>query len=205
MAIRLRQTLPGGAIPMSRTLPRCAILLSCMAAASISHAKAPRALEIYFVDVEGGQSTLIVTPQRQAMLIDTGYAGNGIGYKPGAPRDARDANRIAAAAADAGIHKIDYLLITHFHDDHDGGVRELSQLIPIGTFVDHGSPSAQVASNTGVEQLDAFGVYASVRSGSPHLEPKPGARFAAQRSRCDDCERGRIDSHQALAASGDQE
>jgi competence protein ComEC len=134
-------------------------------------------LQIYFIDVEGGQSTLVVTPTRESLLIDTGFAGNGVGYHPGDPHQARDANRIVAAAHDAGIQKIDYLLITHFHDDHDGGVRELSQLMPIRTFIDHGIPSPDVASNTGVEQLDAFGVYASVRSGSPHLQPKPGDRL----------------------------
>ena len=144
-----------------------------MAVAAANAAPSTAALQIYFIDVEGGQSTLLVTPQRESLLIDTGWAGNGVGYHPGDPHQARDANRIVAAAHDTGIQKIDYLLITHFHDDHDGGVRELSQLMPIRTFVDHGIPSPDVASNTGVEQLDAFGVYASVRSGSPHLQPKP--------------------------------
>src|ERR1700759_4347084 len=63
-------------------------------------------LQIYFIDVEGGQSTLIVTPDRHSLLIDTGWAANGIGYSPGNPHDARDANRIVAAARDAGISKI---------------------------------------------------------------------------------------------------
>jgi competence protein ComEC len=130
---------------------------------SVSAAPGTRSLAIYFIDVEGGQSTLVVTPDRHSLLIDTGFAGNG----------ARDANRIVAAARDAGITQIDYLLITHFHTDHDGGVRELSQLLPIKNFVDHGSPSADVA-NAGVEQNDAFVVYSAVRSGSPHLQPKPG-------------------------------
>lgn len=142
---------------------------------SVSAAPAPstRSLAIYFIDVEGGQSTLVVTPDRHSLLIDTGWAGDGSGFHPGEPRQARDANRIVAAARDAGITQIDYLLITHFHTDHDGGVRELAQLLPIKTFVDHGSPSAEVA-NAGVEQRDAFVVYSAVRSGSAHLQPKPG-------------------------------
>ena len=68
----------------------------------------------------GGQSTLLVTPDKQSYLIDTGYAGGGTG------RGWRH-NRIVAAAHDAGVKQIDYLMITHFHPDHDGGVVELSK------------------------------------------------------------------------------
>lgn len=89
-------------------------------------AKPQPPLRIYFVDVEGGQSTLIVTPAKQSVLIDTGWAG------------ARDAGRIVDAAKAAGIKKIDYVLITHYHDDHVGGVADLLQRIKVGTFVDHG-------------------------------------------------------------------
>src|SRR2546425_13112635 len=79
-------------------------------------ASAAKTLDIYFIDVEGGQSTLIVTPAGQSLLVDTGWAGN----------NGRDAGRIMAAARDAGITRIDYLLTTHFHTDHDGGVTELA-------------------------------------------------------------------------------
>ncbi len=85
-------------------------------------------LDIYFIDVEGGQATLIVTPARESLLVDTGYAGN----------NGRDAARIMAAVRDAGLDDIDYLLITHFHRDHDGGVVELAQQVPIRAFIDHG-------------------------------------------------------------------
>ncbi|WP_245632618.1 ComEC/Rec2 family competence protein [Edaphobacter aggregans] len=85
-------------------------------------------LKVYFVDVEGGQATLFVTPAGQALLIDTGWAGN----------DGRDADRIVAAAKDAGIKKIDYVLITHYHDDHVGGVPQLLDRMPVGAFIDHG-------------------------------------------------------------------
>jgi glyoxylase-like metal-dependent hydrolase (beta-lactamase superfamily II) len=84
-------------------------------------------LDIYFIDVEGGQSTLIVTPAGESLLIDTGYAGN----------NGRDSKRIAAAAKAAGLKQIDYLLLTHFHGDHAGGVAELSKVLPIRTFIDH--------------------------------------------------------------------
>ena len=151
--------------------------LTPASAAGSATAPDARSLEIYFIDVEGGQSTLVVTPDHHSLLIDTGWAGNGVGFHPGDPLMARDANRIVAAARDAGIKQIDYLLITHFHDDHDGAVRELSRLMPIHAFVDHGSPSPNVALNTGPEQLDAYQVYESVRSGLPHLQPMPGDRL----------------------------
>lgn len=89
-------------------------------------AKSHAPLRIYFIDVEGGQSTLIVTPAKQAILIDTGFAGG------------RDADRIVQAAKAGGIKQIDYVLITHYHADHVGGVADLLQKIKVGAFVDHG-------------------------------------------------------------------
>src|SRR3984885_3030503 len=87
-----------------------------------------RNLEIYWVDVEGGGATLIVTPDGQSLLVDTGNP---------APDD-RDAKRVFQATQKAGLKKIDYLLITHFHGDHVGGVPALAKLIPIEHFLDHG-------------------------------------------------------------------
>lgn len=86
------------------------------------------ALEIYFVDVEGGQATLFVTPEGQSLLIDTGWPGNA----------GRDADRIVAAAKKAGLSKIDFVLLTHYHVDHTGGVPQLFARIPVGAFIDHG-------------------------------------------------------------------
>src|ERR1700693_2131984 len=106
-------------------------LLSLFRPLSAPALRAPeshKTLQIYFVDVEGGQATLFVTPKGQSLLIDTGWAGN----------DGRDADRIVAAARLAGISKIDYVLITHFHNDHVGGVPQLVARIPAGTFIDHG-------------------------------------------------------------------
>lgn len=144
---------------------------------SASAATAPQSkvLQIYFIDVEGGQSTLIVTPDRHSLLIDTGWAGDGSGVPPGDPHKARDANRIVAAARDAGLRQIDYLLITHFHADHDGGVPELSQLMPIRTFIDHGVPAAEAAKDLGTKS--AFDAYVAVRDKAKHLEPNPGERL----------------------------
>ena len=149
-----------------------------MAAASTPGPAATTAgLQIYFIDVEGGQSTLIVTPDRHSLLIDTGWAGNGQGFNPGNPHDARDANRIVAAARDAGIKRIDYLYITHFHSDHDGGVKELSQLMPIGTFIDHGAPADGAMNGSDSDTKRAFDAYVEVRAKGNHLEPHPGDRL----------------------------
>src|SRR5579864_1662817 len=88
----------------------------------------PKPLQIYAVDVEGGQATLIVSPSGESLLIDAGWPGfNG-----------RDANRIVAVAKLAGVKQLDYVLTTHYHRDHVGGVPELADRIHIGTFVDHG-------------------------------------------------------------------
>jgi len=139
-------------------------------------AAANASLSIYFIDVEGGQSTLVISPERHSLLIDTGWAGDGSGFQPGDPREARDANRIVAAARDAGIKKIDYLLITHFHPDHDGGVSELAQLIQIQTYIDHGSPNP-AAERESQDTKDAFDAYLKARGHARHLEPRPGDRL----------------------------
>ena len=119
------------------------------------------ALDIYFVDVEGGQSTLFVSPSGESMLIDTGFPGE------------RDATRIAAVAKEAGASQIDYLLITHYHGDHVGGVPELAMRLPIRTFVDHGATTDQ---SLGVPQ--SYATYLSVRDKGQHqhIVAKPGLK-----------------------------
>ncbi len=86
-------------------------------------------LDIYWIDVEGGAATLIVTPAKQSILIDTGWA---VGPS---------AERIHKAAMDAGISRIDYLIVTHFHLDHYGGAAGLARLMPIGVVMDNGIPA----------------------------------------------------------------
>jgi beta-lactamase superfamily II metal-dependent hydrolase len=85
-------------------------------------------LRIYSIDVEGGQSTLIVAPSGDSLLVDTGWPGN----------DNRDALRIQAVLKDAGIDRIGHLLITHYHRDHVGGLPQLVARVPVGEFLDHG-------------------------------------------------------------------
>ena len=113
---------------MLRVLGVAVLILGVGISAWAAPEQKDKALHIYFIDVEGGQATLFVTPAGQSLLIDTGWPGN----------DGRDADRIVAAAKKAGISKIDYVLITHFHDDHVGGVPQLVARFPVGTFIDHG-------------------------------------------------------------------
>jgi competence protein ComEC len=154
---------------MTRTLVALAIALS--------QATSPKTLDIYFIDVEGGQSTLIVTPGGESLLVDAGFPGAGtFDAKPGDPRQARDAQRIAAAARAAGLTRIDNLLVTHFHADHAGGVPELAQLMPIGTFIDHDTVPPSAEQNV-AGTLAMFDAYAAVRAKGRHLVPKPGDRL----------------------------
>src|SRR5213594_789203 len=102
---------------------------------AVAAAAQTRNLEIYWIDVEGGASTLFVSPTGESLLFDTGFPGNGD----------RDAKRIHAAAQNAGLRQIDNVVISHWHADHEGGLNALSKMIPLGKFYDHGN---------GVEQSD---------------------------------------------------
>ena len=122
-----------------------------------------RPLTVYFVDVEGGQSTLFVTPSHQSLLVDTGWPDH----------NGRDANRIMAVVKQAGLDHIDYFLLTHFHQDHSGGVPNLAKLIPIDTFIDHGTNRETDSAPTEA----AFKNYETVlaHSHSNHILAHPGA------------------------------
>src|SRR5581483_5842906 len=148
------------------------ILATAVVAAGVALAAA-KTLDIYFIDVEGGQSTLIVTPGRQSLLVDTGFAATS--FADTTTNRGRDAKRILAAARDAGVSRIDYLLTTHFHADHDGGVVEFVKQLPIATFVDHGTPDENVDSVPG--STEQFQAYARIRAKGKHLEPKPGDKI----------------------------
>jgi competence protein ComEC len=108
-------------------------------------AQRQRTLDIYAIDVEGGNAMLFVSPGGESLLFDAGNPG------------ARDADRIAAAAKDAGLKQIDYLVVSHFHGDHFGSVPELAKRIPIRNFVDHGPKMVETsdASVAGVKAYEA--------------------------------------------------
>jgi competence protein ComEC len=121
-----------------------------------------KTLGIHFIDVEGGQATLLVTPNGETVLTDAGWPGF----------DYRDADRIVAAAKKAGAKRIDYLVITHFHRDHSGGVEQLAERMPIGTLVDHG-PNTETGK--GAEELNAS--YERVAAKTKRMRVKPGDKL----------------------------
>jgi beta-lactamase superfamily II metal-dependent hydrolase len=108
------------------------LISSASAPSAPQSVPAQRTLNIYYVDVEGGAATLIVTPAGESILIDAGWPGF----------DGRDARRIRQAMQQAGITAIDHLVATHYHTDHYGGIPELARLVPIKRFYDHGPVSS---------------------------------------------------------------
>src|SRR5215210_4332626 len=110
-----------------RTTTLC--LLTLALAAAVPSAQTRKSLDIYVVDVEGGNATLFVSPSGESVLIDTGNGGAAA---------KRDADRITAAVQDAGLTQIDHLITTHWHGDHYGAMAELAGGVPIRHFVDHG-------------------------------------------------------------------
>ncbi len=145
---------------MRKPLGAClALLLS--AAVSNAQPRPRTTLDIYVVDVEGGNATLFVAPSGESVLIDTG--------NPGAAAD-RDAARIMAAVADAGLSQIDHLITTHWHGDHFGGMSALASRIPIKHYVDHG-PTVQ-PQPAATEFLAT--AYPSLYGKATHTVAKPG-------------------------------
>jgi competence protein ComEC len=149
-----------GAMAMRRLVSvLVVIMVACTLLAPVALHAASKPLQIYFVDVEGGQATLVVAPSGQSLLIDTGWPGfNG-----------RDADRIVSAAKAAGVKQIDYLIITHYHTDHVGGVTQLAERMKIGTFVDHG-PNMEDSDTT----REGYAAYEKVMAGGKHMVVKPG-------------------------------
>ena len=122
---------------------------------------AVKPLDIYIVDTEGGKAALYISPTGESVLVDSGSAGG------------RDTDRLMLAVADAGLKQIDYLISTHYHSDHVGGLQELAKRMPIAHFVDHG-PTVETAR----EQVAGFQqMYKELYAKAAHSVAKPGDRL----------------------------
>src|SRR5438128_751021 len=145
-----------------------AILISLLAffllaAMLVAQNRPAKTLDIYVIDVEGGNSQLYVSPSGESVLIDTGNGGAAA---------VRDADRIMAAVRDAGLKQIDHLITTHYHGDHIGGLLELAKRIPIQEFIDHG-PNVQPA--PAIDPI--MQQYAVLNAKAKHRIVKPGDKI----------------------------
>ena len=124
---------------------------------SSAQTQSARTFDVYVIDVEGGEATLFVSPSGESLLVDTGWPGF----------DGRDADRILAAARQAGITHVDYLVTTHYHSDHVGGAAQLAARLPIRQFIDHGSTVDE-------DERALFQSYSGIRGNGARSEAKPG-------------------------------
>jgi competence protein ComEC len=171
---------------MLKTIVRWIVLLGTALSILIrsAPAQAPPAssltrktMDVYFIDTEGGQATLFVSPSSgESMLVDTGFAG-GAPDKPEMPAAlppiGRDASRIMAVLKQAQVTVLDYVVITHYHGDHVGGAAELATRIPIRNFVDHGPYTVELQPN----RAAGFIAYKTIRDRARAIVPKPGDKI----------------------------
>ena len=148
------------AILLRRTALHAPRIAGVLFFAFVSLLSAAGGLRVYAIDVEGGKSTLYISPSGESMLVDTGYAGH----------NNRDADRIVAAAEAAGVKQIDYLVITHYHGDHVGGVAQLAAKMPIRAFFDHGRIFGTVKGDA----KEGYDAYVALRAKGPRTIVKPG-------------------------------
>lgn len=152
---------------LQRTIAAFAALSALALVAPIANAQS-KDLRIVLPDVEGGAAVLFVTPEGKSLLIDTGWppaVTNRMGVQS-------SADRIAAAAKALGVTKIDYLIMTHYHMDHVGGIDALIQKLPVGTFIDHG-PNRQL---TG-PPTRLYPKYVQARQGHKHIVARVGQKL----------------------------
>src|SRR5450432_740698 len=166
---------------MIRKTMAAALLASALSVPAVA---ADGTLKIVSIDMEGGGGTLFVTPEGKSLLIDTGWP-SGAGLLPSPDGAKNSADRIVAAAKKLGVSKIDYVIITHYHMDHVGGVMELVKRIPVDTFIDHGLNAEHLAPGEVVPPDLAGGApdqlypkYLETIKGHKHIVAKPGQVIA---------------------------
>jgi beta-lactamase superfamily II metal-dependent hydrolase len=138
-------------------------LLIPLSVAPVGQTPAQKTLDIYFIDTEGGQATLFVSPSGESLLWDTGT---------GDPRR-QQADNIMRAVREAGVQQLDYVIVSHYHGDHVGNATELASRLPIRYWYDHGGYTVenQPGRNTG------FLNWLPTRERSRVTVPKPGDKI----------------------------
>jgi beta-lactamase superfamily II metal-dependent hydrolase len=134
--------------------------------AMTAFAAGSKTLDIYIVDVEGGNASLFVSPSGESVLIDTGNGGMAA---------TRDSGRIMAAMKAAGVSQIDHLITTHWHGDHFGGMAELASHVTIKEFIDHGK-NVEPMQTAAEDFLNK--TYPQLYAKSKHTVVKPGDKIA---------------------------
>jgi len=161
------------------TMRVCFLLLSVLvlllaAPPQLPAAKGP---EFYIVDVGHGNAVFVQSGAGQTMLIDTGAR--------------RAANRVLAFLKQAGVRQIDYLVVSHFEDDHMGATAALAAEFPIPNFVDHGESIVYGKSDEWWKQRrtpwarpgmgkaydESYEAYRKVREKGRHIVVKPGDKI----------------------------
>ena len=154
-----------------------------LATTILAVAQTRKTLDIYLIDVEGGNSTLFVSPSGESLLIDTGNGGAAA---------VRDGDRIMAAVKDAGLSQINHLITTHWHGDHFGAMENVAGRIPIREFLDHG---ANVQPGGAIDEF-LQKTYPALYAKAKHTVVKPGDKVADRRPRL---------AHRRGGGRGDQE
>ena len=148
---------------MRRALSLLIALAVCaMPMASAVQAQAGKTLDIYYIDTEGGQATLFLSPTGETLLVDAGNAGE------------RDLNRILEVLKLAGVKQIDHFWLTHYHGDHYGSLIDIAKQVPIKHLYDHG-PSIE-GDRPNIIKFQA--AYADFYKSIPRTIVKPGDKLA---------------------------
>jgi competence protein ComEC len=151
---------------VSLMLVAFAIGVSYACAKAQAQDRAGATLDIYVIDPEGGKVALWIAPSGETVLIDTGSPGG------------RDVGRLKEVLAAANVKRIDFLISTHYHSDHVGGLQELVKEVPVGTFVDHGPTVEGPVDPNLREHIPGFQTaYAELWRQAKHLVVKPGDRL----------------------------
>jgi len=136
------------------------LTLALATAVGSAQSRSSKTLDIYFIDTEGGHSTLYVAPTGESLLMDTGSPGG------------RDVARIMAVLQAAGVKQIDHMVSTHYHGDHVGGLEELASKVPMVQYIDHGATSEPKEMVPGFQKM-----YAALYAKAKHMVAKPGDKI----------------------------